>query len=254
MNVPRQAHSSVLAYTIDVAVREWMSFLFYGILIAVLLATGFVAGGWYQKRTGGHLHSAIRTTAILSQAKQRDLWPAVVAGDSLVELALINEVCGKPALNAGLGGARLADTALILNQVLERAKAARVVVAVGINDSQRDWTPDKGRAFAREYVRLVRSLKARGLDVSIARIAPVGADGRLTKALFSLDAIRANNAAIEKIAAAEGVGLVNFDVLTDAQRGLHPNDTTDGIHLSQSGYRKWRESMNLSLCAKTAIP
>src|SRR5271170_4814177 len=99
-------------------------------LSVILLATAFLSvaflGGMLAYRLlfrpPGHLHSVIRRQAILSQARQVRPGGIVIFGDSIVEFAYLDNICGDTVFNAGLGGSILEDVVDISGPVLEQAK------------------------------------------------------------------------------------------------------------------------------------
>ena len=65
-------------------------------------------------------------------------------------------------------------------------------------------------------------------------------------------AIIATNRAVAELAAARGVELLDLhEAFDDGSGGLRPEDTTDGWHLSDSGYARWADALGGALANQT---
>lgn len=72
--------------------------------------------------------------AILAQASQMPPGGVLVIGDSVTERVRMPILCGRPALNAGIGWSTSADWLPDAHQVIAAAHPAIVVVEIGEND------------------------------------------------------------------------------------------------------------------------
>lgn len=124
-------------------------FLVFGFCAA--LASGLAARAYWHKPSE---HLLIRTETISDQVRQavdRDMTFAAIVGNSLSERLYLDEVCGLPAINAGVSRARIAEVAEIARIVRASGAAVRVL-SIGVNDIARGAEPDD---FATDYARLV---------------------------------------------------------------------------------------------------
>jgi hypothetical protein len=95
-----------------------------------------------------HDHAEVRLAVIRSAMAQKDR-PLVIFGDSLAEMAQFpSELCGKPVVNAGVGGARLEGLATLASEI---GRASLVIVLAGTNDAG-------SATFEADYSRLLSKL------------------------------------------------------------------------------------------------
>jgi lysophospholipase L1-like esterase len=187
-------------------------------------------------------HQSVRELAILSQARQMGSVDAIIAGDSLVERANLTTLCGRPALNAGIGGAQISRIADTLPRVIDAVSTKAVIIAVGVNDARRS-DPTGAAAFTASYEKLVRDLKAKGIAVTLATIAPVA---HMSGDIYiDPGAIGHLNEAIRGIAARTGASVVDLSALGAT---LPDMLTTDGVHLNAEGYKAWRRIIDAAAC------
>lgn len=85
--------------------------------------------------SASHEHFEARFAVIRSQLSRVEK-PIIVIGDSLVESALLPpSLCGRPIINAGVGGATIGFFARYASIIADDANPSLVVLAVGINDA-----------------------------------------------------------------------------------------------------------------------
>lgn len=95
-----------------------------------------------------HDHAEVRLQVIRSALSQ-EREPIVILGDSLAELAQFpGGACGKPIINAGIGGATLSELAKLADEL---SRASLVVVLAGTNDAG-------SATFEEDYSRLLAQL------------------------------------------------------------------------------------------------
>jgi hypothetical protein len=110
-------------------------------------------------------HQDVRQLVIHAAAEGLNS-PIVVLGDSIVEMARLPEtLCGKPVLNAGIGGSTSTDVLHLTPKLLEGVKPAFVVVALGANDS-----PGSARKDYADLLNLLKSITPRILAIPTTRI------------------------------------------------------------------------------------
>lgn len=79
-----------------------------------------------------HDHAEVRLSMIRTAMAQKDR-PIVIFGDSLAEMAQFSaNACGKPIVNAGIGGATLSELTKLSGEL---SGASLVVVLAGTNDA-----------------------------------------------------------------------------------------------------------------------
>ncbi|MET4307898.1 hypothetical protein [Bradyrhizobium sp. RT4b] len=99
-----------------------------------------------------HDHQDVREFIIRARLDGLDS-PIIVFGDSLVEMAeLPKSLCGKPVVNAGIGGSQTSDFMRLVPKLLEHSKPSAVVIALGAND------PSENAKQASDLVRQLRKL------------------------------------------------------------------------------------------------
>jgi lysophospholipase L1-like esterase len=111
-------------------------------LLSIALLIAFVASFSELQRMRGRFgevtrhafqdHAEVRL-AVIRSAMAQHADPIVIFGDSLAEMAQFpGQVCGKPVVNAGVGGARLEELTALAGEV---KGASLVVVLAGTNDA-----------------------------------------------------------------------------------------------------------------------
>jgi hypothetical protein len=205
------------------------------LLATGLLGTAFLCGMLAYRvlfRPPGHLHSVVRRQAILSQAHQVRPGGIVILGDSIVEFAYLDSICGHPVFNAGLGGSILEDVVNLSEPVLEQAKPSFVIISVGVNDAE------KARArsieeWLRRYDILLNALTK--YRVFVMAIDPVEPEKPLVRYL-DLSFIERENEGLMTLSAKHGVIFISP---TSVMTGL----TMDGVHPNEIGYRAYRSRL-----------
>jgi lysophospholipase L1-like esterase len=216
-----------------------------GAAVALIGAlVGAAAIWWAYPRVHRHVqdHFTVRTRAILSQAQQ-GRFDTVILGDSLVELSYLPQLCGAPALNAGLGGATIAEVASLAAEVLPVTHPRRVIVAAGVNNAGADALTDP-KSFRATYAGLIQNARAQGARVYVATIAPVAPGGPLGAAYFHQDRINEFNAVIAGL----GTPVISLAGLANQAGQLPQADTSDGVHLVPAAYGPWNAAMS-RICA-----
>ena len=181
-------------------------------LIAVLLIAFIASFSELQrmrKRFGEvarhtfHDHADIRLTVIKSALAQEQ-GPIVLLGDSVAEMGrLPSQLCGRPVVNAGIGGATLSELGRIAK---EFDSASLVIVVAGSNDIG-------STRFEQDYSQLLDALQRPSIAVPAT-------------------ASEATNARI--ISAAKGSKKRVLDVGFSEFNGLHP---------TPKAYREWGGKM-----------
>lgn len=165
-----------------------------------------------------HDHQDVRQAMIRMALSNLDQ-PIVVMGDSLTEMARFPEtICGKPVVNAGVGGATISDFNFLAPRLLDGVTPSLVVVALGANDAG-------SLTVQRDYSALVSKL------------------GKLAPILIAMPAVGLGaaevNGAIDAALEGEKVSLVEVTIKDGFLK--------DGIHLSATGYKTWTPAIVASV-------
>ncbi len=203
----------------------------------VFASGGASAYAWmHGKQPASHAQS--RTKAIVSQAKQSDA-RVILLGDSISEMALLPQLCGKDVLNAGLGGANAAQVKTIAADILPGRKADLVVIAVGVNDAV-GQAPTDTSAFTASYRQIITLAKATGARVVAVNVEPVVKANRI----FDPKRIEAEN----RIIASMGVPTIDLwsAMRQPGTEWLPDSYSDDGTHPNPAGYSHWKAAVGKS--------
>jgi lysophospholipase L1-like esterase len=182
------------------------------LVVAVVLVAFFI-----ERRSGPH-RGQIGSASI------------VMLGDSITEQAAWGELLPDlDVVNEGHSGYTTEQLVPIADSIGD-ARPRVVFVLTGTNDIRDGRSPEW---TAEQLRRLLDSLERRSPEtIVIVQTVLPRADQPA--------AVEATNDAIRTVAASRGVRVLelhgSFD---DGAGGLRPDETTDGIHLSSSGYRRW---------------
>lgn len=114
---------------------------------------------------------------------------------------------------------------------------------IGINDLLNNATPDE---IAKQYATLLDAIRARSrTPVIVQSIFPVSTKNRWGQ---KNSAIESANARIAAVATTHNAQYLNLSAALQGPDGaLQPAYTSDGIHLSEDGYRRWIEQIEPQL-------
>jgi lysophospholipase L1-like esterase len=174
-----------------------------------------------------HVHADVRRE-IISQQLARVTNPIIVIGDSIVEAATLPaSVCGHPVVNAGIGGATVADFKLSGADFLGKSKPPLVVIALGMNDAL-----GQNASFVtdmRSFVAMVLTITPDILGFGITDTE----NGALVK----------DNTIINQLIAAENADYSDIMKSTGQLFAMpppfHGHHTIDGVHLNGPAYDAW---------------
>ncbi|MCS3449424.1 MULTISPECIES: SGNH/GDSL hydrolase family protein [Bradyrhizobium] len=173
---------------------------------------------------GFHDHAAVREFMIRAALADAPA-PIVVLGDSITEMApLPRLLCGRPVINAGVGGQTIPEAKQLAGRVLQDQGAFLLVLAVGANDA---GSPTAQRDFT-DLIDAVKPLSTRPLVV-----IAVAADER-------------TNRAIEAAAVARGVRFIDPHLPSGAKMA-------DGIHFTAAAYKAWVPALEAAISAECTM-
>lgn len=182
------------------------------IVVAVVLVALFI-----ERRAGTH-------------RDQVDSGSIVMLGDSITEQAEWDELLPDlPIVNQGHSGFTTEQLVPIADSIGD-ARPRLAFVLTGTNDIRDGRSPEW---TAEQLDKLLDSLEQRSPGtIVVAQTLLPRADQPA--------AVEATNEVIRAVAAGRGVRVLELhESFDDGTGGLRPNDTTDGVHLSASGYRRW---------------
>jgi lysophospholipase L1-like esterase len=197
--------------------------------------------------TVAHEHSDVRLFMIKAHLA-RATNPIVVLGDSITEAATLPEaICNHPVVNAGIGGAGVAELLAVAPSLLRDKAPAPVVVAIGTNDARASEGQEE--RFNASYARLLRSLAGVSSKLAVANIPQVSPDAPLTLAAHLDPALVDRlNQALPNLADTAGASFI------DLHKALAANGQPamfDGVHLAPATYDLWDAAMLKGI--KTAL-
>jgi lysophospholipase L1-like esterase len=181
--------------------------------------TSGIAAGWLRWKQPPADRQAYRWLVIKEHAAQIQPGGTLVLGDNIIERQYIKELCGA-ALNAGVGGAVVADLLPHASALIGTYEPGRVVVNVGINDASSGTSPVR---FTENYEALLQALAGRPVLV-----VGIPGGGTHDDVLRDLLTARAN------------VRYLSYPVTADG--------TLDGLHLNRSGAMQWQEAVKAAAC------
>lgn len=161
---------------------------------------------------------------------QIDQSSVVMLGDSITEQADWDSLLpGNPIVNRGYSG-YTTEQLLPIAESVGDARPRAVLVLTGTNDIRDGRSPEW---TATHLNRLLDALEQRSPDaiVVVQTILP-RADQPA--------AVNATNDAVRAVAAGRGIHVLDLHESFDTgDGGLRSDETTDGVHLSPGGYRRW---------------
>jgi lysophospholipase L1-like esterase len=152
-------------------------------------------------------------------------------------------------LNQGISGETSAGLLKRLD-LFEQTQPETILVMIGINDLIRQVRDETLLANHRQILRTLRQQHP-DAQIVLQSILPHGGaqaswEGRDRLLAISNDHIRQLNQELQTIAIAEEVDYLDLHPLfSDAQGNLHPELSTDGLHLSRQGYLVWRTALQM---------
>jgi lysophospholipase L1-like esterase len=146
-------------------------------------------------------------------------------------------LAGWPVVNRGFPGFTSAEIASVTGEV-GSARPRAVFVLAGTNDIRDDrdtaWT-------AVNLVEIIDTVRTESSDTVIVLQTLLPRSDRP-------EAVDGANEAIARVATEHGLFVLDLHgPFVDGSGGLRPSETTDGVHLSDAGYRRWAALLDQAL-------
>jgi acyl-CoA thioesterase I len=162
----------------------------------------------------------------------------VFLGDSITEgwAADGNFFPGKPYVNRGIGGQTTAQMLVRFRQDVIGLKPAVVVILGGTNDIAENGGPTTPEAIGDNLQSMAELARCNGIRVVLASVLPA-LDYPWHRGLQPADKISALNRWIAAYCAKNHLVYLDcYSAMVDGKRGLRPDLTSDGVHLTSAGY------------------
>jgi lysophospholipase L1-like esterase len=198
-------------------------------------AAGIFRAGFLEGAAETHFRQSYggpRARVILEQARKVAPNGVLVLGDSIVEMQLLDRLCGRPALNGGISGVGVDRLAGRAKDIAQAARPSLIVLAVGINDAAVGAMMPIAVWRAR-YRRMLETLG--DVPVIIVGVQPTE-ESRLARTRHDRAYAAAENNALRALAGEAGARFV--PPLASVE-----NLTIDGMHLTGEGDAKWRAAV-----------
>ena len=128
-------------------------------LVGCQLGLGIGAYEWRRPR----IYTQVRAGFVRQALSVAEPVDTLVLGDSISELAWLEDVCGK-TFNASVAGAKIDDVASLAPVAIQRSRPKVIVLEIGTNHF---WVDPNLSDFKRKYLALVKSLPGRKILVGI---------------------------------------------------------------------------------------
>jgi lysophospholipase L1-like esterase len=143
---------------------------------------------------------------------------------------------GKPYVNRGISGQTSAQMVVRFHQDVVDLHPAVVVILAGTNDVAENTGPMTEEMTLDDFRAMAEMAQANGVKVVICAIPPA-ADFSWRPGLGPAAKIRSLNARLEAWCKAEGIVWVDYYTpLADADGGMKPGLSLDGVHPTAAGY------------------
>lgn len=185
----------------------------------------------------------------ISESQWKDERPLnIITGDSHIESGNWYDLLGGAyaVRNCGLGGAKI-HTVISLVSAISDAHPRTVILMCGINDLSGGATPD---ACLKDYEQLILAVKERLSPgkIIVMSVMPVSqslVDGnarKLNETVYAFDEM------LSQLCKRSGVVFVDVNgAVSDSNRGLREDFTTDGLHLNGNGYKSVAKVLHAAL-------
>src|SRR5688500_8028998 len=144
---------------------------------------------------------------------------------------------GKPYINRAIGGQTTPQMLVRFRQDVVALRPKVVVILAGTNDIAGNTGPSSVEMIQDNFASMAEIAKANGIRVVLLSVLPVD-DYPWRRGLDPAPKIMALNAWMKQYAADHGAVYVDLHSAMENERhGLKSHLTSDGVHLSEAGYR-----------------
>jgi lysophospholipase L1-like esterase len=169
----------------------------------------------------------------------------IFLGNSITANTDWSELLGLPNIkNRGISGDITFGIVERLNEVVE-GKPAKVFILIGINDISRDIPYEQ---MVKNYQKIIAGIKtgSPATKIYIQTLLPTNNTYDKFKNHYNKDEkILAINQTLRELASREKVTLIDlYPHFLDSDKKLDKKYTIDGLHLSATGYFKWKEILD----------
>ena len=166
----------------------------------------------------------------------------VMVGDSITQAGIWEDMFSDVRIvNRGLGADRTDDVLRRMSSILS-VRPRRAFVMLGINDISAGRKVDE---VFDDYMRIVDALQSGGVSVVIQSTIECSVE-LLKRCTALLPAIRELNVRLREHALQNNIHFADINSgITSPHSGLLKPYTTDGVHLSATGYEHWREKIRV---------
>jgi lysophospholipase L1-like esterase len=162
----------------------------------------------------------------------------VFMGDSITEAWHLDQSFpGKPYINRGISGQTTPQILVRFRQDVLELKPKVVIILAGTNDVAGNTGPMTAAQTEGNIQSMAQLAAANGINVVLCSILPASHFGWAPDVQDPANKILAINTWIKNYAASQGYSYVDYHSATrDAQNGLPPNLSKDGVHPLPAGY------------------
>lgn len=161
----------------------------------------------------------------------------VFFGDSITDgWPIANSFPGRPYVNRGISGQTTPQMLVRFQQDVVHLKPAAVIILAATNDIAGNTGPSTPEMIEDNFISMAAIAKQSGIRLIIASILPAAAY-RWKPGIEPADEIRTINAWLKDFAQRDGdIYLDYYTALADAEGGMKPGLSKDGVHPTPQGY------------------
>jgi lysophospholipase L1-like esterase len=162
----------------------------------------------------------------------------VFMGDSITESWHLDQsFSGKPYINRGISGQTTPQMLVRFRQDVLELKPKVVIILAGTNDVAGNTGPMTAEQTEGNIQSMAQLAAANGIRVVLCSILPANHYGWAPTVQGAADKILAINTWIKSYAASQGYSYVDYhSAMKNAQNGLSPELSKDGVHPLPAGY------------------
>ncbi|KMO13426.1 SGNH/GDSL hydrolase family protein [Methylobacterium platani] len=173
-----------------------------------------------------------RAFAVTGLLKQVEGPYGLLLGDSQIERLYLPTLCGRPVVNGGIAGTRVAGLRAVAGWIALPRPPETIVVTIGTNDltrRQRDGHPDAAERFRAEARALFSELVPRARRVVATAVPPFDPGRPGIAKFYDVEAAPAYSAILSEECARAGCAYV--DAFADLRAPAAAGRSPDGVHL-----------------------